>query len=70
MNLRTLIVIPAYNEEGTIARVIAKIPLDLGASVLVVDDVRGRHRAEARATGALVTRHERNRGVGGDPDGH
>jgi len=63
--LRTLIVIPAYNEQGKIGTVIGKIPTDLSADTLVVDDCsRDETSAEARAAGALVARHPVNQGVG------
>lgn len=64
-SLRTLIVIPAYNEQGKIGVVIGKVPPDLGADVLVVDDCsRDETSAEACAAGAIVIRHKVNRGVG------
>jgi dolichol-phosphate mannosyltransferase len=63
--LRTLIVIPAYNEEGKIGKVIGKIPSQLAETVLVVDDCsRDGTSEEARNAGALVIRHEKNMGVG------
>ncbi len=60
-----LIVIPAFNEEGKIRRVIAKIPPPYNQSVLVVDDCsRDRTAEEARQSGALVVSHAHNQGVG------
>lgn len=62
---RTLIVIPAYNEQGKIGRVLQKIPGNLCADALVVDDCsRDATAAEAQAAGALVVRHPHNMGVG------
>jgi glycosyltransferase involved in cell wall biosynthesis len=64
---RVLVVVPAFNESGSVAdvvhEVIAKVP---GASILVVDD--GSHDATtrvARAAGAMVATLPFNLGVGG-----
>ncbi len=64
---RTLIVMPAYNEEqavaGVVREVFAKLP---GVSVLVVSD--GSHddtAAQARSAGAMVVELPFNLGVGG-----
>ena len=63
--LRTLIVIPAFNEAGKIGRVIAKIPPGIGDPLVVDDCSSDDTHQEAVAAGALVMRHERNTGVGG-----
>lgn len=70
--LRTLIVIPAYNEQGKISAVLRKIPSQVAVAVVVVDDCsKDETSAEARATGAtlpfpvIALRHEHNTGVGG-----
>jgi dolichol-phosphate mannosyltransferase len=61
----TLIVIPAFNEQGKIGRVVAGIPSAVGADILVVDDGSiDETNMEARSAGATVVRHERNMGVG------
>lgn len=58
------IVIPAYNEEGTIARVVAEV-LAHGQPI-VVDDASGdRTRQAAEEAGAVVVRHEANQGYDG-----
>jgi dolichol-phosphate mannosyltransferase len=63
--LRVAAVIPAYNEEGKIGRVLRKIPPGIVDAVIVVDDCsRDRTSEEARAGGAIVLRHEVNQGVG------
>lgn len=63
--LKFLIVIPAFNEEGKIKKVIAKIKQDLADEILVVDDCStDQTYAEARNAGATVKRHEQNMGVG------
>jgi glycosyltransferase involved in cell wall biosynthesis len=64
--LRTLIVIPAYNEQGKVGAVIHKIPRGIDAAVVVADDCsKDETSAEARVAGGVVIRHERNTGVGG-----
>lgn len=64
---RTLIVMPAFNEEATVAAVIAEVHASLPmVSVLVVDDGSTDRTAEvARRAGALVARFPFNVGVGG-----
>lgn len=63
--LRTLVVIPAYNEQGKISRVIQKLPHGLATDALVVDDCSHDATAdEAKAAGALLVQHKRNIGVG------
>jgi glycosyltransferase involved in cell wall biosynthesis len=58
------VVIPAYNEEKTIGKVVREVR-DLGADVIVVDDgSRDNTRAEAEKAGAIVLRHVVNVGVG------
>ena len=63
--LRVAVVIPAYNEEGKIGRVLAKIPTSVVDLTIVVDDAsRDGTADEARRGGATVLSHVRNRGVG------
>jgi glycosyltransferase involved in cell wall biosynthesis len=64
--VRTLVFIPAWNEEGTIARVIAGIRESLpDADVLVVDDGSiDATAATARAAGARVASLPFNQGLG------
>lgn len=62
--MRTLVVIPAYNEASTIERVIAAIPA--GFDYIVVND--GSHDETAHIAmdaGARVLHHAVNRGLGG-----
>jgi dolichol-phosphate mannosyltransferase len=62
---KILIVIPSYNEEGKIGRVLGKIPLDLADKVVVVNDCSTDQTAvEAENAGAMVLNHDRNLGVG------
>ncbi|MBI5878700.1 MAG: glycosyltransferase family 2 protein [Chloroflexi bacterium] len=65
VTLRTAVVAPAYNEQGKIGRVVNKVPRDIISAIVVVDDCStDATSAEAAAAGAVVIRHERNRGVG------
>ena len=63
---RILVVLPAYNEEGKIGRVVAKVKkISAVSRIIVVDDCsKDKTSEEARAAGAEVIRHEQNRGVG------
>jgi glycosyltransferase involved in cell wall biosynthesis len=61
---KRIIVIPAYNEEQTIADVV-RGAVKISDRVVVVDDgSRDRTGALAKEAGALVVRHAVNRGVG------
>ena len=60
-----LVVIPALNEEATVAAVVRAARGSLGADVLVVDDGSSDRTAEiAQAAGAWVLSHPFNLGVG------
>ena len=64
-----LIAVPCLNEAATISEVIASIPAKIAGVdsivVLVVDDGSTDRTTElAKASGAVVIRHTRNRGVG------
>ena len=64
---RVLIIVPAWNEAGSIGDVVREITGELpGTDVLVVDDGSGDGTAEvAGEAGAIVTRLPFNLGVGG-----
>src|SRR6188768_499063 len=64
--MRTLVFIPAWNEEGSIAEVIRGVNKSLpGADVLVVDDGSIDHTAaRAAAAGARVASLPFNQGLG------
>ncbi len=63
-NGRCLAIIPAYREGARIGEVVRRT-LEYATEVLVVDDGSDDDTAaEARAAGAAVVRHERNRGKG------
>jgi dolichol-phosphate mannosyltransferase len=65
-DLRVLIVIPAYNEQGKVGLVVQKVLTQVTDTVLVVDDCSTDQTAmEAQTVGALVINHEHNLGVGG-----
>lgn len=65
MPASVLAIVPALNEEATVAAVVQAIRTDLGADVLVVDDGSRDLTAEkALAAGAVVVRHPFNLGVG------
>jgi glycosyltransferase involved in cell wall biosynthesis len=67
--MKLIVVIPALNEEATIAGVIGRIPVAIeGISdidIVVIDDGSNDRTAELAAqAGAIVIRHPFNRGVG------
>lgn len=63
---KIIAVIPAFNEEGKIGKVVSSIfEQKLVDCVLVIDDCsKDRTGEEARSFGAMVIRHEKNTGVG------
>lgn len=65
-NYKILIVLPAYNETGKVGRVVEKIiATGFDGTIVVVDDCSSDDTSgEAKNAGAIVLRHEKNRGVG------
>jgi glycosyltransferase involved in cell wall biosynthesis len=65
--MRKLAIVPAYNEEGSVALVVAAINEHApGFDVLVVDDgSTDRTRSRAEQAGATVLQHPFNLGIGG-----
>lgn len=61
---KRIIVIPAYNEERTVAEVVREARAIANQVVVVDDGSRDRTGELARGAGALVIRHAVNRGVG------
>lgn len=60
-----LVIVPALNEEASIAAVVVGTRTALGAAVVVVDDGSNDRTGEiARAAGGVVLRHPFNLGVG------
>ena len=66
LSKKTLIIIPAYNEEGFVARVIENIRREVpDADILVVNDgSRDRTARQARESGAMVMNLPYNMGIG------
>lgn len=64
--MKTLVIVPAYNEEGNIASVIAELRANGVADILVVNDGSTDRTSEiAHATGAMVADLPLNLGIGG-----
>lgn len=63
MNLRTIVIIPALNEEQSIAHVVRSLPASVMEVVVVDNNSSDRTREIARAAGATVLR-EKRRGYG------
>lgn len=65
-NPKIYAVLPAYNETGKIGKVVEKIkPVSMIDQIIVVDDCSSDGtKEEAESAGAVVVRHEVNRGVG------
>lgn len=69
LQFRLLVAIPCLNEAATIAQVVNEVPRSISemscVDVLVIDDGSNDNTSsEAKAAGAQVLRHPRNRGVG------
>ena len=66
LSKKTLIIVPAYNEEGSVARVVENIRRDVpDADILVVNDgSRDRTARQARESGAMVMNLPYNMGIG------
>ncbi|MBU1148464.1 glycosyltransferase family 2 protein [Patescibacteria group bacterium] len=63
--MKTVIVIPAYNEESTIAKVLAEVK-PLFPNIIVIDDGSTDNTYQiAKGLGVTVLRHMINRGLGG-----
>lgn len=64
---QTLVIVPAYNEQGAIYQVVRSVRDSVpGVDVLVIDDGSADDTwLEAEAAGALVVRHPFNLGIGG-----
>ncbi len=60
------VVLPAYNEQGKIGRVVEKVKeIELVSRIVVVDDCSNDTTSEeANAAGATVIKHNKNMGVG------
>jgi UDP-N-acetylglucosamine---dolichyl-phosphate N-acetylglucosaminyltransferase len=64
--MKTVIVMPAFNEEKVISKVIAGLKANGYENIIVVDDgSQDKTSHVAEASGAIVYRHSLNRGLGG-----
>jgi glycosyltransferase involved in cell wall biosynthesis len=64
--MKTFIVIPAFNEEKSVGKVIQRLKKEGWHDIIVVDDgSRDRTSSIAHSKGAKVFRHPVNRGLGG-----
>ena len=61
---KTVVIIPALDEEDSIGRVLADIPGDVVSDVIVVDNGSGDSTAEVAARGGATVVSERRRGYG------
>ncbi|MGH7857425.1 MAG: glycosyltransferase family 2 protein, partial [Candidatus Binatia bacterium] len=65
MKERTIVVIPAYNAERTLAGVVAALPEGCADEIIVVDDAsRDGTADEAAKLPVTLIRHAENRGYG------
>jgi glycosyltransferase involved in cell wall biosynthesis len=69
MAMRLSVLIPAYNEEQTLAEVIRRVSeVDVDKEIIVVDDCSTDHTRDVllsvRQPGLVALRHDRNRGKG------
>ena len=62
--MNTTVIIPAYNEEALLGRVLEAMPGGVETVIVVDDGSKDRTAEIARATGAVVVSHGTNRGVG------
>jgi len=64
---KTVVVMPAFNAESTIARTVHDLPDGLADEIIVVDDCSSDRTVEiARDLGLTVIVHSENRGYGGN----
>lgn len=63
--MRVAVIIPAHDEATLLPTTLAGLPGYVDAAIVVDDASRDRTGALARAAGARVITHRRNRGVGG-----
>jgi glycosyltransferase involved in cell wall biosynthesis len=62
---RTIIVMPAYNAERTLERIVTEVPAGIADEILVVDDASSDRTAEIAARLPVhLLRHPANRGYG------
>lgn len=67
MSSKTIIVMPAYNAERTLERIVREIPEGCADELIVVDDASTDRTVEiARQLGVTLIQHSENRGYGGN----
>lgn len=62
--LNVVTVIPAWNEEGNIGRVVADIPAEVCGQIVVVDNASTDHTAEVAENAGAIVVHQPRRGYG------
>lgn len=67
MSQSIFVLIPAYNAARTIANVVSRVPEELGATVVVVDDGSDdmTYEISRDLPGVVAVRHDQNKGYGG-----
>jgi len=66
-NKKICVVLPAYNAGRTLERTLREIPMDVVDDIILVDDFSADDTVEvARRHNLFVSRHERNKGYGGN----
>jgi len=66
-NLKTVIVMPAYNASATLEATLKDIPQQFHRDIILVDDCSKDNTVEiAEKLGLTVIRHEQNKGYGGN----
>ena len=66
-DMKTFVVMPAYNAEKTLEITVSDIPYDLVDKVILVDDCSTDNTVKkAKSLGIDVTQHEKNTGYGGN----
>jgi glycosyltransferase involved in cell wall biosynthesis len=61
---RVVVVVPAFDEEAHVGRVVATLPAFVDLAIVIDDGSSDRTSEVARAAGATVLRHPARRGVG------
>jgi glycosyltransferase involved in cell wall biosynthesis len=64
---KVVVVLPAYNAEKTLERLVSTIPAGVADEIILVDDCSKDKTAElSRRLGLVTIRHDRNTGYGGN----
>jgi ubiquinone/menaquinone biosynthesis C-methylase UbiE len=66
-DMKTVVVLPAYNAEQTLKRTVADIPREAVAEIILVDDASSDGTVRiAKELGLKIFAHEKNKGYGGN----